>query len=67
LKNPVNGVRVIHPKRKSKKVSESFTAIRNLLKNLAEMIYVLVVQTGDFKNCCLQKGKFDGSLRNHYF
>lgn len=31
------------------------------------MIYVLATQIVDFKNCCLQKGKFDGALRDHYF
>ncbi len=31
------------------------------------MIYVRVVQDVGFKNCCLRKGKFDGSLRDYYF
>jgi hypothetical protein len=31
------------------------------------MIYVLVVPAIGFKNCCMRKGRFDGSLRNHFF
>jgi len=30
------------------------------------MIYALAVQIVDFKNCCLQKGKFDDSLRDYF-
>jgi hypothetical protein len=31
------------------------------------MIYARVIQDVDFKNCCLPKGKYDGSLRDYYF
>ena len=31
------------------------------------MIYVPADPDIGFKNCCLRKGKFDGSLRDYYF
>jgi hypothetical protein len=40
---------------------------RNSLKNSAETIRVLADQPGDFKNCCLRDGTFDGSRRHYYF
>jgi len=40
---------------------------KELLEKLAETIYVHAIPGGDFKKCCLRKGRYDGSLRNHYF
>jgi hypothetical protein len=31
------------------------------------MIHVPAAQRAGFKNCCLRKGLYEGSLRNYYF
>jgi hypothetical protein len=67
LNLPANAAKVSHLKHRSSEVSESFMAIKNCPKNSAETIYALAIREADFKNCCLRSGKFDGSLRHHYF
>jgi hypothetical protein len=43
------------------------TATSSWSKNWAEMISARAVPDADFKNCCMQDGRFDGAERNHYF
>lgn len=42
-------------------------ATRNSKKSSDATIRVRAVQAAAFKNCCLRSGRYDGSLRNHYF
>jgi hypothetical protein len=42
-------------------------AINSFLRNWVETIYARAVQDAGFKNCCLESGRYDGSLRNHFF
>ena len=47
--------------------SALFTVTSSWLKNLAGMISVRAARTSGFKKCCLRSGRYDGSLRDHYF
>ena len=46
---------------------ESFTATRSSSKSSVEMIRARADQRADFKNCCMQTGRYDGMPRAHYF
>jgi hypothetical protein len=67
LNRVVNEKEVSRQKPKLNVVTELFMEIKSLAKSSAEMIPVLADQHVDFKACCLKKGKYDGTLRNHYF
>ena len=40
---------------------------RNSSRNLDARTFVHAAPGGDFKNCCLRSGAFDGELRNYFF
>lgn len=45
---------------------ESCTGAKTSSKNSAAGISAHAVLDAGFKNCCLNSGSFDGSLRNHF-
>src|SRR5881396_2049040 len=48
------GMRVVH-------------GIRSSAKSWAETTSAHAAQDAGFKNCCMYSGRYDGSLRNHFF
>src|SRR5205823_12921817 len=48
------GVRIVHGN-------------KNSAKSWGETTFARAVQDAGFKNCCLRSGRYDGSLRNHFF
>jgi hypothetical protein len=64
---PVNAERAILPKRRSKRVSGSFTATKSFSKSSVATICVPAALRAAFKKCCLRNGFFDGSHRNYFF
>ena len=66
-RTPANVGKDSHPRRRSSADSASCMGTRSFVKNWDAMIPARVAQDVAFKNCCLHSGRYDGSLRNHYF
>lgn len=56
-----------HPKLRSSADTESSAAIRSWSRSSEEMTPAPAAQGVSFKKCCMRKGRYDGSLRDHYF
>lgn len=66
-RSPVNEGRVSPPRRGSNVERASLAATKSSERSSAEMIHAHVSRAGDFKNCCMLTGEFDGSDRDHFF
>jgi hypothetical protein len=66
-RSPVNDGRVSLPSHGSNAERASLAASKSSQRSSAAMTHARASLGGDFKNCCMLSGEFDGSDRDHFF
>ena len=66
-RSPVNEGRASLPRLGSNAECASSAAAKSSERSSAATIHARVSLAGDFKNCCMLSGEFDGSDRDHFF
>ncbi len=66
-RSPVNEGRASPPRLGSNAERASSAATKSSERSSAATIHARVCLAGDFKNCCMLSGEFDGSDRHHFF
>ena len=66
-RSPVNDGRASLPRLGSNAERASLAATKSSERSSVATIHVRATLAGDFKNCCMLSGEFDGSDRHHFF
>jgi hypothetical protein len=66
-KSPVNDGRASHPRLESNAERASLGSTKSSERSSVATIHARATLAGDFKNCCMLSGEFDGSDRHHFF
>jgi hypothetical protein len=66
-RSPVNDGRVSLPSHGSSADRASLAATKSSERSSVATIHARASPGGDFKNCCMLSGEFDGSDRDHFF
>jgi len=66
-RSPVNEGRASLPRLGSNAERASLAATKSSVRSSVATIRARASLAGDFNNCCMQSGEFDGSDRHHFF
>ena len=66
-RSPVSGGRASLPRHASNAGRASLAATKSSVRSSVAMTHAPACLAGDFKNCCMLSGEFDGSDRHHFF
>ena len=67
LKSPASDANHSHRKQASSAETGSCTAMSSFTRNWGATICARAAQGFGFKRCCMGSGRYDGTLRNHFF
>jgi len=66
-RSPVNDGRASLPRLGSNAERASLAATKSSVRSSVATTHARASLAGDFKNCCMLSGEFDGSERDHFF